>query len=187
MIYEKEIEGIFTRLRYAKEEDSEFILSLRLDPTINKFLNKTDPDIKKQRQWIKSQQIREHDYYFIIMDKKNIPKGTIGLYKISLKKKEGEFGRWISTGSAINSIESVILLHDFGFNTLGLRRIFSQTTRENRKVLSFHKRFGAKAVRENLGDHNNEMTFVECEIDTEDFRIIKEINLNLLKNMNGLK
>ena len=118
MIYNKIIKGKFIKLRSVQENDTEFILSLRLDPKLNEYLNKVENDIAKQRQWILNQQNRKGDYYFLITDKDNNPIGTISLYNIENKK--GEFGRWVLKGNSLQSIESVLLLHEYGFHNLNL-------------------------------------------------------------------
>lgn len=135
------IKGKFINLRPVEISDAEFILRLRLDENLSKFVNKVSSDVELQKKWIANQISRENDYYFIIEDKFSIMLGTISLYNIDCTS--GEFGRWISIGSAIQNIESVILLHNFGFYDLNLELIHSNTVVENLRVISFHKSFGA--------------------------------------------
>ena len=53
-IYKNQIiEGKNTNLRIASENDGAFILELRLNPLLNKFIGETDPNLEKQQQWIK--------------------------------------------------------------------------------------------------------------------------------------
>ena len=184
MIYEKEISGIFTKLRYTKVEDAEFILTLRLNPMLNRFLHKTEPDIDKQRNWVKEQQLREGDYYFIITDKESNPVGTVALYNISKEEKDAEFGRWICPNSSIYAFESLILIHDFGFGNLGLNKIYSKILNENKPALISHERFGYKFVKEIPGtDDFKGQKLTEYEILADDYWQIRNSKINLLKNI----
>ncbi|EOG2571837.1 hypothetical protein ACK8XS_000518 [Campylobacter jejuni] len=54
------------------DEDAGFIFELRSDVVKNKFLNKIDNDIKKQREWIRLYKKREKnkkEFYFTIRNK----------------------------------------------------------------------------------------------------------------------
>ncbi|GEM_PF-829093 len=176
VIYNDKVEGKFVNLRSVLESDTEFILKLRLDDTLNKYLNKVENDIEKQKSWIKEQQKRENDFYFMIERKCGTPIGTISLYNII--KGEGEFGRWVSIGSPVENVESVLLLHDFGFYKINLELIYSETVRENIKVLNFHKRFGAEVLNE-FREYN---TFIvqRAIIKKENYEIIRKNNLKII-------
>lgn len=179
MIYNKIIKGKFINLRSVQEDDAEFILSLRLDPKLNKYLNKVESNVAKQKQWILNQQSRRGDYYFLITDKDNIPIGTISLYNI--ENKQGEFGRWILKGNSLQSIESVLLLHEFGFNNLGLDIIYSNTVDENKKVINFHKNFGATITDEKNIHPVGGFVLQKAFVKKVDFVKIKKKNNNILK------
>jgi len=179
MIYDKTIKGNFINIRSVQENDSEFILSLRLDSKLNKYLNKVENDIEKQRKWILNQQNRKDDYYFLITDKNNNPIGTISLYNV--ENKQGEFGRWILKGNSLQSIESVLLLHEFGFNNLSLNLIYSNTVIENKKIISFHKNFGATITNETNIHPIGNFILQKAIIKKFDFINIKYKNNNILK------
>ena len=54
--------------RFVIESDAEFILSLRTNPMLSRFLHSTDNDVEKQKIWIRNYKERERngtDYYFI--------------------------------------------------------------------------------------------------------------------------
>jgi RimJ/RimL family protein N-acetyltransferase len=176
MIYPEKLEGHFINLRSVLETDAEFILKLRLNKTLNKYLNKVDNDLEKQKLWIKEQQKGVNDFYFIIERKSGLPIGTISLYNI--KELEGEFGRWISIGNPVENLESVLLLHDFGFYKMNLDLIYSETVKENEKVLNFHKRFGAKLLNEFR--EYNEFIVQKAIIKKESYKIIRENNLKII-------
>ena len=54
--------------RFVKEDDAAFIVQLRTDPILSRFLHATDSSVEKQKEWIHSYKEREsrgEDYYFI--------------------------------------------------------------------------------------------------------------------------
>ena len=146
LIYDSTVNGTFIYLRSVLEKDAEFILRLRLDERLNKYLSKVNNNLEKERAWIREHKALDNDFYFLIVRKDDEPLGTISLYNI--KGSEGEFGRWVSVGNAAENLESVLLLHDFGFYTLDLDLIYSKTVKENVRVLNFHRRFGAEILDE---------------------------------------
>ncbi len=180
MIYAKEIKGKYLKLRSVEIEDSGFILSLRINSELNAYLNKVDNDIEKQRKWILEQHQREGDYYFLMMDHADKPLGTISLYKII--DGQGEFGRWVSIGNSVQNVESVILIHDFGFYEIGLNRIYSKTVSDNRRVNKFHNRFGAKDIKI-INDTASGFVLQEKEIFRESYPGIRARNLELIDKL----
>ncbi|WP_395303170.1 GNAT family N-acetyltransferase [Pectobacterium polonicum] len=181
MKFNETILGKFIYLKCVREIDCEFILSLRLDNRFNQYINETSHDIDLQKKWVMEQEKRENDYYFIIhtLDGKSI--GTISLYNIDKIKKEGEFGRWICSGSAIHSLESALLIHEFGFVTIGLNAINTNTISDNKAVVNFHKRFGANIQNNYSHDPNNSFSFDRGTIYKDDFEKIKLSNYKKLE------
>lgn len=183
MIIEHDIEGKIISLRTVRSEDAEFILSLRLNPELNRFINKVDNNLEKQIQWINDQKERKNDYYFIVHKKNRQPIGTISLYNIA--NSEGEFGRWIITGNSLEALESAILIHDFGFNTLGLNRVISKTHSENIKVINFHKRFGADISPETVVQPESGLVLKPAAITREAFPAIRKDNYEIINKFYG--
>lgn len=179
MIHNETIEGIAVKLRAVCEGDAEFILSLRTDPKISRFLNRVENDKKKQESWIRNQKEREGDYYFLIINHKEEPLGTISLYGI--EERAGEFGRWISLGNAAENTESAILLYDFGFSILNLEMIYTRTAIENRQVVNFHKRFGATQKGIVPADSENRFHRQEAVIEKADYERIRERNFRYIE------
>jgi len=148
MVFDKPINGKTIILSAVTIADSEFILRLRTDKIIGKFLNPTEKDVQSQEIWIRNQRSRMNDYYFLISDCNSTPIGTISLYNII--NFQGEFGRWICPGNSVQALESAMLLHDFGFDVLGLNSIFSLTNTLNRPAINFNKSFGANYTGETV-------------------------------------
>jgi RimJ/RimL family protein N-acetyltransferase len=137
------VEGKHVNLRVASPSDAEFILELRLNPALNRFIGKTDPDVENQRNWIDASYEKTTEFHFIIEDKEGIPYGTIAIYDIDYEKGVAEWGRWIlKTGSpAYFTIESNLLAFYVAFDMLGLKKLVGGANNENKKVVAFHKTY----------------------------------------------
>ena len=64
------IEKYGLKARLVEEQDAAFILSLRTDPKLSRFLHPTENDEEKQRAYIRGYKEREKqgkDYYFIFL------------------------------------------------------------------------------------------------------------------------
>ena len=152
MIYENSLTGKYVSLRSAIEEDAAFIIEIRNDSSKNGFVHDVDYDLQKEVKWIRDQQHREGYYFFsIVSHKKEEIVGNISICNIDKSQNNGELGRWVSYGSSIENLESVILTHDFAFDVLGLDYVYTKTLQDNKKVVSFWKRFGG------LGENNKIM------------------------------
>ena len=152
MIFDNTLKGKYVSLRSVTYEDAEFIVKIRNDETKNSYVNAVSTDIMKQQEWIEKQINREYDYYFVIEDEDSNPIGLSSVYDIGLHKGAAEFGRWISWGSAIQNVESVILAFDFAFEHFDVDYIYMRMMKENSKVIRFWKQFGAKFEGEEKND-----------------------------------
>lgn len=140
-----------TQLKPVTESDANFILSLRLDNNLNKYLSVVENDLDKQIEWIKHYKIREAnrlEFYFIIESNKNNKLGAVRLYDFN--KNSFCWGSWMIKRDAPNttSIESALTVYEFAFNILGFEQSHFDVRKENDKVIEFHKRFGAKIISE---------------------------------------
>ena len=139
-----------SKLVLANIEDAEFILSLRENPDLNKFISYVDSNIEKQTQWLVNYKKREcirTKFYFIIKDINNEDLGTVRLYDF----QTGSFcwGSWVVNPNAPRktAIESALNVYEFAFNVLGFSQSHFDVRNENLKVIEFHKRMGAKVIK----------------------------------------
>lgn len=155
-------------LRPVDVNDAEFILSLRLDKTLNQHLSPVENDIQKQRDWIVYSKDNKEEWYFIVQNKKQIPVGTIRIYDI----QDDSFcwGSWIITpeARAYASFESAILLYKYAFCTLGFNKSHFDVRKGNQAVINFHLKLGASIIKE---DEENIY-----------FHFYKEVFINNLKD-----
>ena len=139
-----------TKLSLVHVNDAEFILSLRLDPSLNKYLSHVDDNLDQQKEWLrtyKKRQARRSEFYFIIKDLDDIRLGTVRLYDF----RPGSFcwGSWIvKPGSPRKTaIESALNVYEFAFYVLGFSASHFDVRNENAKVIKFHERMGAQIVK----------------------------------------
>lgn len=144
MIYNGIISGRYVDLRSATLDDAEFTLNIRLDPEIKKCFPPFDSNIEKQKIWLSNQMQKNNDYFFIIIDKQNNQRiGTISVYDIDYKKKDGESGRLIiQNENPFIPVEAFFLLLRFAFHEIGLQRLHGFIMNENKRAISFNKFFG---------------------------------------------
>jgi len=132
------IKGKFVYLKKISLNDDRFIYNLRNKKNISNYLHSPPKSIYEQKKWISNNIRNIETLDFIICrnkDKKKI--GTIAFDKIN--KFNAEWGRWISQGNIFENIESVIILLNYGFNSLKFKNIYSLTNKDNIKVINFHK------------------------------------------------
>lgn len=142
MILDNKIEGKFVILRSVIEEDAEFILRLRNDSEISKFLPTLNVTRDQQKTWITKQRLDNDSYYFIIEDKDCNPIGTISVYNII--EKHAETGRFCSIGDSVQNMEAAVLNDDFIFQTLKLDYLDIWVYKENKPVLALNQGFGCE-------------------------------------------
>lgn len=141
-------EGRTIYFRLVEKSDAEFIHSLRMDETYNKFLSTVDDDIEKQRQWIELYKTREkgnEEYYFIIHRKdNNMPIGTLRIYDFRPNENSFCWGSWILNENKTRyaALESAMCVYEFAFGELNYNRCHMDMRKDNKGVIAFHKRFG---------------------------------------------
>jgi len=147
--------------------DSAFVLSLRLDPRLRRFINPTSARLSDQEAWYYDYLVRKDDYYFIVEDlRSGDPHGTIALYDVDLDRSQAEMGRWVLRPGSLAAAESALLAYQIAFATLGLARVYCRTIKNNEPVVSFHRSAGLKDVPTSLRATLAETTYdvVEQEV-----------------------
>lgn len=141
------------RLRPVTVEDAPFIVELRTDPALNRFLHEVSPRVEDQVAWIERYFERPDDYYFIVEDADSGgPQGAIGIYDFIENRAGAEWGRWILKSGSMAALESAWLVCEVAFARLGLGSLWARTLADNPRVVSFHDSFGATRTT-TLKDH----------------------------------
>lgn len=150
--------GKYTNIRLVREDDAEFILSLRCDEQKSKYLHKTEYNVDKQKEYIKNCLSKDNEWYFIIENKKQEPIGTYRIY--DLKDDSFCIGSWlmIDNCSPIDMMEGEYLAKMFAFKATGFNKFHFDVRKDNKKVIRYHKMMGAKVVGETELDYLFECT-----------------------------
>jgi hypothetical protein len=134
------------KLRFVNENDADFIIRLRTNPKLNRFLHPTSPDIEKQKEWISDYKLREKkgtDYYFIFFFNGQ----PIGLNRIyNIEENSFTSGSWIfdPDGPIESSIASALISRIIAFDILEKEIEYSNDGChiDNKKVLRFNLMLG---------------------------------------------
>lgn len=173
--------GLFAR--FVNESDAEFILKLRTDERLNRYLHPTDSDVELQKAWIRQYKERERkgeDYYFIFF-KERQPVGLNRIYNIC--NKTFRTGSWLFTPEAPVecSIAASIMLRELAFEHLLLEFEDDQDGChvDNKRVMKFNHMMGLK----DTGSYETDMgIFISQSLTPEDFaknktRMLKYIGI----------
>ena len=141
------------KFELVTEDDAEKIIELRKNDNLNKYLSATDEDIEKQKKWIKEYKNREKDgteYYYSIRTEEDEILGYVRVYKINKKEKSFTWGSWIMKEEKpiSSALETAILIYEIAFRELNMEKALFEVMKENIKVVSFHKKFGATKISE---------------------------------------
>jgi len=134
------VERYGLQVRLAREDDAEFILSLRTDPRLGRHISATAPDIDRQRIWLRDYKLREaegREFYFII-SLEGRPIGTFRLYNIDGDRFES--GSWVFDPQSPPgaSILGDIICKEIAYDTLGLLHDRGDVRRDNRQVMRYN-------------------------------------------------
>ncbi len=130
-------------LRPLRPDDAPFVVELRRDPELSRFINPTSPDVADQLAWTEAYLERDDDYSFVVQDTVTPrSEGTVSLYHLDPEPAQAEMGRWVLRRGSLAAPESALLAYRVGFERLGLRRIYCRTLRDNGHVVSFHASCG---------------------------------------------
>ena len=147
-----QIEKYGLKARFVTENDADFIVKLRIQPHLARFISHTDNNVEKQKEWIRNYKERERqgkDYYFIYYyDEK--PVGLNRLYNID--DTSFTFGSWVFLPEApfMCSAASAIIAREIAFDILGLKieKEVDGVHVDNKNVYRFSKMLGLEFTGE---------------------------------------
>lgn len=148
MRHDVTIEGSLYRLRPIADSDASFVVGLRNNPELNRFLHASSSKLEDQLAWQTKYYQRTGDYYFMIeRSLDGVREGTIALYDIDTSMNTGEWGRWILKPGSLAAVESALLIYRAGFDVFRLDSVYCRTVAENARVVSFHDSCGISERR----------------------------------------
>lgn len=150
------IEGKNIILETVVEEDAQFIFEMRNNLKKTKYLSSISGNVESQKEWInkyKNREEKKEEFYFIIKSKNNEKLGLVRMYDFI--KDSFCWGSWLIKEDAPSyaAIESALNIYEFAFYDLGFKKSHFDVRKQNEKVVSFHKRFGATIIDENELDY----------------------------------
>lgn len=138
-----EIKKYDIRVRFVNKSDASFILALRTDPQLGRFISETSSEIGQQIKWLENYKLREKEgkeYYFIYYYKEE-PMGVNRIYNINFEKKEAVGGSFVFKKRCLLELPvlATLIQLDIAFNLLGIDKILGDIRKGNQKVVKFHK------------------------------------------------
>lgn len=105
---------------------------------------------EKHQEWYK-QVVLNNDYYFVIhaADK---PIGVTHINLFDEKNETAHVGLYIADKQARGTgfaLKASLAILDFGFNNLGLNRIYAKTNQQNNEALSYNQFLGFEVATKN--------------------------------------
>lgn len=131
--------------RLVELEDAAFIVGLRANTQLAKYVSHTDSDIGKQQKWIEAYKTREKEgkeYYFLFENNQGKQLGVVRLYNFN--ENTYTSGSWLI--SPESNDESVAFRSDlfaayFAFEILKFEYCYIDVRKNNKKVLRYHKMY----------------------------------------------
>ncbi len=131
------------RLRPLNLEDAAFVVRLRTDPNLSRYIHPTSPSEADQRAWTEAYFLRSDEYLFVVEDAVNgEQEGTVSLYHVDPATRQAEMGRWVLRSGSLAAPESALLAYQLAFEVFAVRRVYCLTVRDNKQVVSFHRSCG---------------------------------------------
>ena len=162
-------------VRLVQEDDAEFILSLRTNEKLARFINATSADVSQQIEWTRIYKKREAsgtDYYFVFEKPQGTPVGVCRIYDV----EPGRFttGSWLFSPSAPvgASILADIITREIAWELWPDAVQFFDVKKDNTTVNKYHTTFRAKIIRETEDD-----CFYSCS--RENFEKRKNLHLRM--------
>ena len=142
------LQGYGCRLRPVRLDDAAFIVDLRNRPFAQGTIHATDSSVEKQQAWIEKYFERKGDYYWIVESMDNSADvGAVGFYDITDDEKEGMPGRLVvMPQTKFNIFAPLFLIYDYFFSNTPLQRVIMDVVSSNKKVIRFHKIYGARMI-----------------------------------------
>lgn len=154
------ISGQSVQIRTANIDDAEFSLKLRQNKEIAKYMPSFEGNIDTQKAWIEKQRASDDCYFFIV---ESIQGERIGVYSLyNIKDNTAESGRTILIGNPIQNMEANIMLFEFAFVHLHLKKVSMYIYSKNIAAIGVSLRMGSVESGRSYSDvaHDEIIEFV---------------------------
>ena len=165
--------GLF--LRFVTEEDASFILSLRNDEKLGRYINKTSPTLDAQVEWTNSYKLREEqgtDYYFIFEKPQGNPLGVCRIYDITINTFT--IGSWLfKKDSPVGAaILADIITRELAFELFPFSELLFDVKTDNTNVNRYQATYKPEILC-----INHDTIFYRCP--KENFEKYKKLHLRM--------
>ena len=161
------------KLKLVDIKDARFILNLRTNKNLNKYINPTSEKISDQLLWMKNYFNRNRqnlEYYFkFIIIKKN-KTDNLGVARIiKLNKRNFSFGSWIIKPNQPKwyAIEAVLSIYKFAFEIKKFKKNKMWMDLKNKKIYRFYRSMGAIEIKRDKKQ-------VYLDLDRKNYNILKK-------------
>lgn len=165
--------------RLVREEDAEFIVRLRTDEKLARFIHSTSSDIEHQIQWLKEYKKREKvglDYYFIF----DIDGQSLGVNRIyNIDEKKFSTGSWVfdKISPYGTAFLAQIITREVAFDLLEFdyEEDINGTYENNVHVLKYNLANGMKIIGETTDElgKNYSLGLSKADFEKSKFRILR--------------
>jgi len=171
----------FTRygltFRTVEEADASFILALRTDAVLSRFLSSTEPGIATQKEWIREYKKRENrneEVYFVSLNWQGERQGLNRLY--NYKDDCFEIGSWLYKAGLDISVPVLgdLAARDYGFERLGFACCNFGVRKDNLAVLKYHQGFKPEKTGESELDYYFRLSYDDYK--THRNKLLKLLN-----------
>ena len=138
------------QVRFVEETDAEFIVELRTDSKLSRFIHATDDSVEKQREWIREYKKREtagKESYFLYA-KDGV---AFGVSKINdIQSDRPSVGSWVCQKGLPFELPvlSLIIVYEFVFEQLKFDCLYFNIMKQNKKVIKTNLMVGAEQISE---------------------------------------
>lgn len=170
------IEKYGLKARFVNEDDAAFIVKLRTNKSLSKYIHSTDSSVDNQKEWIRNYKEREakgQEYYFIFY----LEDKPIGLERIyNLTSDSYTHGSLVfSPDSPIgSSVKADIITREVGFSILNKSINLFDVSKGNNGVIAYHQRYRPVVISEDDESYHYSLS-------KENFVKYKSIYMNIFK------
>lgn len=167
--------GLHTRL--VSEDDAEYIVKLRTDPSKNLYIHSTSSDVFKQKEWILEYKKREKEgkelYFIFSKDGENV--GLARLYNIEEDKFTS--GSWLVSSNVVGvGVLCDIIAREIAFELYPDSLNYFDIRKKNKSVIRYAQSYHPTLYKE---DDENLYFFT----DKQRFEKYKQLYLRMAKNV----
>jgi RimJ/RimL family protein N-acetyltransferase len=141
LLHDIRIKGQAFDLRPISVGDAAFIVELRTDPQLSRFMTPSASTVADQVLYFERYFRRVGDYYFIVERQRDgRSEGAVALH--SVEDGNAESSRWVLRHGSLAAVDSALGILTVAFEELRLNRIWCRTMADNLAVLSCHDSCG---------------------------------------------